>query len=136
MIYTPLYYDKITTKEKKKVNGHTRKAGALSWQPPPYLAPPVASRRKSAFHRVTSSAPRIHPVSRCSQRWWWVLSSSSTLIVVGQVVTWPLAPDPPLRANAHSGGCRVLGLPPALSFIPSPCHHLYAPAFLPTSSCS
>jgi hypothetical protein len=40
------------------------------------------------------------------------LSSSSTLIVVGRVVTWPLAPDPPLRANAHSGGCRVLGSPP------------------------
>jgi len=43
------------------------------------------------------------------------------VVVILEVVTGPLAPDPPLQARAHSGGWRVLGC--HLSSTSSPCAH-------------
>jgi hypothetical protein len=63
----------------------------------------------SQHYCVAYSAPHIHPVSSCSQRWWGVLSSSLTL--VGPSLSLPVRTSlPPYKRLLVVEGSGAMGV--------------------------
>ena len=140
MIYTPLYYDKNNYERKKKQSKQPHVEGGcpvvvalLTWLPllhctvsqPPITLPPQHPISTLLAAVVGDAAIIINPHSSC-----W--SPSSLLEIGGDMAISTQSPPVSKFSQWWVSGAGIL--PPHSYSSPSPCHHPYAPAFLPMSS--